>query len=140
MRRFYPALLIALVALAAVALTVAIYAAEIRDALVFQPAQRQAEAASRRIAAAEQAVFRKSGKVIPLTALDTAPGSEALGLDWHSMPSELFQFEARALPDRHLQLRALPQPDAVASLKVAPRMYVAELSTKGEFLRGGWYP
>ena len=51
-----------------------------------------------------------------------------------------FFFDAVELGSGNIRLRALPRPDSVAALSVRARLYVAELSPKGQVLRSGWYP
>ena len=139
-RRLHPFILVVLVAMIAIVLTTAFFSQEIRGALVFKPVRLQVELAAHRVADAEAALYRKSGRLLPLSATDTSPSSQILGIDWRNMTAEKFQFEAKVLGNQHLQLRALPKPEAIADLEVPSQMYIADLSPKGDFLSGGWYP
>ncbi len=63
-----------------------------------------------------------------------------LGLPWSTFPVNDFFFDAVELGTGNIRLRALPRPDSVAALSVRARLYVAEVSPKGQVLRSGWYP
>ncbi len=141
MRRWlYPALILLFSATGLAAVAVGFYMPQIRDAMVFEPARRNVEDAVRRIAEGQRVALTKTGKFVPLSAANTAPGSAALGLDWTSLSGQGFQFDAALQPSRQLRVRALPQPDAVSALRVPAQMYVVDLSPKGEFVRGAWLP
>ncbi|MBV9549434.1 MAG: hypothetical protein JO256_07155 [Alphaproteobacteria bacterium] len=139
-RRFYMILLPVLTGLALAALALAFYAPALRETFVFKPARAAAERTVRRIAEAEAVRLRKEGSLLPLSASQTVAGSHVLGLDWETVAASGFQFDAHIQPNQHLQIRALPKPEAVSALEVAPQIYVADISPKGQFLSGVWSP
>jgi hypothetical protein len=130
----------ALVALALILLAVGIFMPELRRQFVFAPEQAGAEAAVAQIAAQEAAFRRKTGGFAPFTIAEGPARSRALGLNWNSLPTEDFQFDAALLPDSHLRLRALPRGETVRALKAPAQIYAAELSPQGAILHSGWLP
>jgi hypothetical protein len=130
----------ALVALALILLAVGIFMPELRRQFVFAPEQAGAAAAVAQIAARETAFHQKTGGFAPFTIAEGPARSRALGLNWNSLPTEDFQFDAALLPDSHLRLRALPRGKTVSALKAPAQIYAAELSPQGVILRSGWLP
>jgi hypothetical protein len=130
----------ALVALAVIVLAAGFLMPELRRRFVFAPEQAGAEAAVAKIAAGEKAIYRKTGNFAVFTAAEGPARSRMLGLNWNSLPTDDFQFDAALLPDSHLRLRALPRGDTVRALKAPAQIYAAELSPRGDMLRSGWLP
>jgi hypothetical protein len=130
----------ALIALAVIVLVAGFFMPELRRKFVFAPEQAGAEAAVAQIAAGEKALYRKTGSFAAFTAAEGPARSRVLGLNWSTLPTDDFQFDASLLPDSHLRLRALPRSDTVRTLKAPAQIYAAELSARGDVLRSGWLP
>ena len=81
-----------------------------------------------------------SGHFVAFSNANLEQNSSLLGLPWSTFPVNDFFFDAVELGSGNIRLRALPRPDSVAALSVRARLYVAELSPKGQVLRSGWYP
>jgi hypothetical protein len=130
----------ALVALALILLTIGVFMPELRRKFVFAPEQSGAEAAVAQIAERETVFHQKTGGFAPFTIAEGPARSRVLGLNWNSLPTEDFQFDAALLPDSHLRLRALPRGETIRALKAPAQIYAAELSPQGVILRSGWLP
>ena len=129
-----------LAGLAVLVMAAGFFMPELRRRFVFMPEQAGAEAAVAKIAAGEQELYRKTGNFALFTAAEAPARARVLGLNWNSLPSEDFQFDAALLPDSHLRLRALPRGETVRALKATAQIYAAELSPRGDMLRSGWLP
>lgn len=130
----------ALIALTIIVLTVGVFMPELRREFVFAPEQAGAEAAVAEIAARERTLYRKTGGFASFTVAEGPARSRVLGLNWGSLPTGNFQFDAALLPNSNLRLRALPRGETVLTLKAPAQIYAAELSPQGGILRDGWLP
>jgi hypothetical protein len=113
---------------------------DLRQDYVFSPEENRVRIAMAAIEAGEQRFRKQTGQYTAFGPEGFAAKSRDLKLNWDSLPSDHFQFDAQLLPDRRLRLRALPRGDAVAALAIAPRMFVAELPAKANGAKPGWYP
>jgi len=113
---------------------------DLRQKYIFAAQASRVEDAVRAIEAGEMRLKAKTGQYAAFNAVGFAAKSPSLKLNWDSIPSDKFQFDAQILPDRRLRLRALPRGEAVAALNIAPQMFVAELPAKPGGAKPGWYP
>ena len=130
----------ALIALGVFALAAGYYMPELRHDFIFAPEQADAEEAVAQIATREQLFYRKTSEFAVFTVAEAPAGSRVLGLNWGSLPTDDFRFDAALLPNNHLRLRALPRGETVRALKAPAQIYAAELSPRGKILRREWLP
>lgn len=100
----------------------------------------RAEAAVQEIVTAQLALHEETGSFQSFIAADHEADRNFLGLPWRGFPVGSYGFEAEALPDGNLRVRAVPRPEAVAGREVAGQFYVAEVSPAGEVVESGWLP
>src|SRR5579883_2588843 len=129
-----------LLALAILVAGAGLFMPDIRAEVMFKPRQNRAESVVMQLAAREVHLRRGKGRFDTFTPPEAAAHSRALGVDMQDWPAEDFLFDASLMPDKSLRLRALPRPDSVRDLKVAAKMFVAELAPEGGINRSGWYP
>jgi hypothetical protein len=128
-----------LAALAALVATLGYFAPDLRDALFFQPHRARVEAAMLQLAEREGAFRRAKGKFVAFETVNMN-ALQTLAVNHQTWPSDNFQFDARATPEKGLRIRALPRAEAIQGLEVAAQMFVVELAPSGGVSRSGWYP
>lgn len=130
----------ALAGMTVLVLALGIFMPDIRRKFIFGPEQAGAAAAVDQIAQQEKALHRKTGSFAVFTVAEGPAQSRALGLNWSTLPTDDFQFDASLLPGDHLRLRALPRGETIRALRAPAQIYAAELSPRGDVLRSGWLP
>ena len=114
------------------------FAGSFRQIFVYAPRERAVENTVRAIAERQRAVHKSRGSYMTFAASDIDAGKAIGGVDWTSAPTKEFYFDAEALENGVLRVRALPRPEAVTSLNVRPRFYTAEMAKDGRVVREGW--
>src|SRR6185437_3555939 len=117
-----------------------VFADSLRTALVFAPRERGVENAIAQVTEREKALRASSGNFMAFSDAAVERNPSLLGLPWSSFPMKDFLFDARSLDSGNLRLRALPRSEPVVALAIRARLYIAELSPKGETIHSGWYP
>jgi hypothetical protein len=117
-----------------------VFADSIRTNVVFHPRERKVENAIGQVAGREKAVHAASGNFVMFSNADLERNPSLLGLPWSSFPVKDFLFDAHNLDSGNIRLRALPRTESVMALAIRARLYITELSPKGETVHSGWYP
>ena len=117
-----------------------VFVDSLRARMIYDPREHGVEDAIRHVAERETIAHAASGHFVAFSNANLEQNSSLLGLPWSTFPVNDFFFDAVELGSGNIRLRALPRPDSVAALSVRARLYVAELSPKGQVLRSGWYP
>jgi hypothetical protein len=117
-----------------------VFADSLRINMLFRPRERNVENAIGQVAEREKAVHAASGNFVMFSDADLERNPSLLGLPWSSFPVKDFLFDARNLESGNIRLRALPRTESVMALAIRARLYIAELSPKGETVHSGWYP
>ena len=117
-----------------------VFVDSLRARMIYDPREHGVEDAIRQVAQRETVAHAATGNFVAFSNANLEQNNSLLGLPWSTFPVSDFFFDAMELGTGNIRLRALPRPDAVAALSVRARLYVAELSPKGEVLRSGWYP
>jgi hypothetical protein len=117
-----------------------VFVDSLRARMIYDPREQGVENAMRQMAERETIVHAATGNFVVFSNENLEQNSSLLGLPWSKFPVNDFLFDAVELDSGNIRLRALPRPDSVAALSVRARLYVAELSPKGQLLRSGWYP
>jgi hypothetical protein len=117
-----------------------VFVDSLRARMIYDPREHGVEDAIRQVAKRETIAHAATGNFVAFSNANLEQNNSLLGLPWSTFPVNDFFFDAMELGTGNIRLRALPRPDAVAALSVRARLYVAELSPKGEVLRSGWYP
>jgi hypothetical protein len=116
------------------------YANSIRSRFVFAPHEYSAEQAVRQVEYREKSLYASTGNFVAFSNAEIEKNASLLGLSWSAFPVKDYFFDAIELESGDIRLRALPRPESAISLSVRPRLYIAELSPKGELVHSGWYP
>lgn len=130
-------IIILLLVIAALIAGLGWFAPDIRDAWYFAPARAGAERAVAEIAQQERMVLRRNGRFETFTTGTADSHLRALGV---MDAPDAYLFDATAMPNKELRLRALPKSDQVLALKVAPQIYVTLLAPGGGVMQRGWAP
>src|ERR1700681_1291698 len=117
-----------------------VFVDSLRARMIYDPREHGVEDAIRQVAQRETIAHAATGNFVAFSNANLEQNNSLLGLPWSTFPVNDFFFDAMELGAGNIRLRALPRPDAVAALSVRAKLYVAELSAKGEVLRSGWYP
>ena len=117
-----------------------VFVDSLRARMIYDPREHGVEDAIRQVAQRETVAHAATGNFVAFSNANLEQNNSLLGLPWSTFPVSDFFFDAMELGSGNIRLRALPRPDAVAALSVRAKLYVAELSAKGEVLRSGWYP
>lgn len=117
-----------------------VFADSLRARMIYDPREHVVEDAIRKVAERETIAHAATGNFVVFSNASLEQNSSLLGLPWSTYPVNDFFFDAVELGSGNIRLRALPHPDSIAALSIRPRLYVAELSPKGQVLRSGWYP
>lgn len=117
-----------------------VFVDSLRARMIYDPREHGVEDAIRQVAQRETIAHAATGNFVAFSNANLEQNNSLLGLPWSTFPVNDFFFDAMELGSGNIRLRALPRPDAVAALSVRAKLYVAELSAKGEVLRSGWYP
>ena len=130
---------LALILIATVLLALGgMFAGSFRQIFVYAPRERAVENTVRAIAEQQRVLHKSRGSYMTFAASDIDAGKALGGIDWTSAPTTDFYFDAEALENGVLRVRALPRPEAVTSLNVRPRYYTTELAKDGRVVREGW--
>ena len=117
-----------------------VFVDSLRARMIYDPHEHGVEDAIRQVAEREKIAHAATGNFVPFSNASLEQNGSLLGLPWSTFPVNDFFFDAVELGTGNIRLRALPRPDSVAALSVRARLYVAEVSPKGQVLRSGWYP
>jgi hypothetical protein len=117
-----------------------VFVDSLRARMIYDPREHGVEDAIRQVAQRETIAHAATGNFVAFSNANLEQNNSLLGLPWSTFPVNDFFFDAMELGSGNIRLRALPRPDSVAALSVRAKLYVAELSAKGEVLRSGWYP
>jgi hypothetical protein len=117
-----------------------VFVDSLRARMIYDPREHGVEDTIRKVAERETIAHAATGNFVAFSNASLEQNSSLLGLPWSTYPVDDFFFDAVELGSGNIRLRALPRPDSVVALSIRPRLYVAELSPKGQVLRSGWYP
>jgi hypothetical protein len=117
-----------------------VFVDSLRARMIYDPHEHRVEDAIRQVAQRETITHAGTGNFVAFSNANLEQNNSLLGLPWSTFPVNDFFFDAVELGSGNIRLRALPRPDSVAGLSVRARLYVAEVSPKGQVLRSGWYP
>jgi hypothetical protein len=117
-----------------------VFVDSLRARMIYDPHEHGVEDAIRKVAERETVAHAATGNFVAFSNANLEQNNSLLGLPWSTFPVNDFFFDAIELGSGNIRLRALPRPDSVAALSVRAKLYVAELSPKGQVLRSGWYP
>ena len=117
-----------------------VFVDSLRARMIYDPREHGVEDAIRQVAERERIAHAATGNFVVFSNANLEQNGSLLGLPWSTFPVNDFFFDAAELGSGNIRLRALPRPDSVAALSVRARLYVAEVSPKGQLLRSGWYP
>jgi hypothetical protein len=117
-----------------------VFVDSLRARMIYDPHEHRVEDAIRQVAQRETITHAATGNFVAFSNANLEQNNSLLGLPWSTFPVNDFFFDAMELGSGNIRLRALPRPDSVAALSVRARLYVAEVSPKGQVLRSGWYP
>ena len=117
-----------------------VFVDSLRARMIYDPSEHGVEDAIRKVAERETVAHAATGNFVAFSNANLEQNNSLLGLPWSTFPVNDFFFDAIELGSGNIRLRALPRPDSVAALSVRAKLYVAELSPKGQVLRSGWYP
>jgi hypothetical protein len=116
------------------------FADSIRTRFVFSPREHSTQEAVRQLADREKSLHASNGSFVAFSNADIEKNVSLLGLPWSTFPVKEYFFDATELDSGSIRLRALPRGDSVVALSIRARLYIAELSAKGELVHSGWYP
>ena len=116
------------------------WANSMRNRFVFIPQENGTEQAVRQLEDREKSLYASTGNFAAFSNAEIEKNASLLGISWSTFPVKDYYFDAVELESGDIRLRALPRPESVKSLSVRPRLYIAELSPKGELVHSGWYP
>ncbi len=134
------AVLVFILGAAAILGAVGALAGSVRERWVFAPAEQRVLDAMHQVAEREKSLHMSNGNFVGFSNAEVEKNGALLGLPWTNFPVKDYFFDATELETGNIRLRALPRPDSVVALTIRARLYVAELSPKGEMVRSGWYP
>src|SRR5258708_15007367 len=117
-----------------------VFVDSLRARMIYDPHEHGVEDAIRQLAEREKIAHAATGNFVVFSNASLEQNGALLGLPWTTFQLNDFFFDAMELGSGNIRLRALPRPDSVAALSVRARLYVAEVSPKGQVLRSGWYP
>ena len=117
-----------------------VFVDSLRARMIYDPHEHGVEDAIRKVAERETVAHAATGNFVAFSNANLEQNNSLLVLPWTTFPVNDFFFDAVELGSGNIRLRALPRPDSVAALSVRAKLYVAELSPKGQVLRSGWYP
>jgi hypothetical protein len=117
-----------------------VFVDSLRARMIYDPREHGVEDAIRQVAEREKVAHAATGNFVVFSNANLEQNGSLLGLPWSTFPVNDFFFDAVEIGSGNIRLRALPRPDSVAALSVRARLYVAEVSPKGQVLRSGWYP
>src|SRR6266576_1041207 len=117
-----------------------VFVDSLRARMIYDPREHGVEEAIRQVAEREKIAHAATGNFVAFSNANLEQNGSLLGLPCSTFPVNDFFFDAVELGTGNIRLRALPRPDSVAALSVRARLYVAEVSPKGQLLRSGWYP
>jgi hypothetical protein len=116
------------------------FAGSFRARFVFGPHERAVEQAVGQVAAREKSLHAANGSFVAFSNADLEKNDSLLGIPWSTFPVKEYFFDAAELDSGNLRLRALPRSDSVVSLSIRARLFITELSPKGDAVQSGWYP
>jgi len=117
-----------------------VFVDSLRARMIYDPREHGVEDAIRQVAEREKVAHAATGNFVVFSNANLEQNGSLLGLPWSTFPVNDFVCDAAEIVSGNIRLRALPRPDSVAALSVRARLYVAEVSPKGQVLRSGWYP
>jgi hypothetical protein len=112
----------------------------LRARFVFTPVEARVADAVHQMTQREKSLHMTNGNFVGFSNADVEKNNSLLGLPWSNFPVKDYFFDATELESGNIRLRALPRADSVVALAIRARLYVEELSPKGELVRSGWYP